>query len=52
MNHAHVVVAVDHADASARVNEILREHDTVLVKGSRSMRMERVVEAIAAEKGA
>jgi UDP-N-acetylmuramoyl-tripeptide--D-alanyl-D-alanine ligase len=52
MNRKRVVVAVDHADASARTNEILRERDTVLVKGSRSMRMERIVEAIASERGA
>jgi UDP-N-acetylmuramoyl-tripeptide--D-alanyl-D-alanine ligase len=50
MNRKNIVVAQDHADASARAGEMLREHDTILVKGSRSMQMERIVEAIASEK--
>ena len=52
MDRKHIVVALDHADASARAAEILRERDTILVKGSRSMRMERIVEALASEKRA
>ncbi len=51
MDPAHVIVASDHGDASDHACEFLRERDTALVKGSRSMRMERVVEAIASEKG-
>ncbi len=51
MRRDRAVVATDHADAGERASAFLRERDTVLVKGSRSMRMERVVDAIAAEKG-
>ena len=52
MDRRHVVVARDHEDASNHANAFLNTRDIVLVKGSRSMHMERIVDAIAAEKGA
>jgi UDP-N-acetylmuramoyl-tripeptide--D-alanyl-D-alanine ligase len=36
------------ADLAAEINDIVRAHDAVLVKGSRGVRMERVVEALVA----
>jgi UDP-N-acetylmuramoyl-tripeptide--D-alanyl-D-alanine ligase len=44
----------DHDDLAARVRAVLRGSDWVLVKGSRSMKMERVVQALSqpAESGA
>lgn len=41
-----VHVEASHEDAGRRVRELLGADDWVLVKGSRSMRMERVVEAL------
>ena len=36
------------ADLAAEINDLVRTHDAVLVKGSRGVRMERVVEALTA----
>jgi UDP-N-acetylmuramoyl-tripeptide--D-alanyl-D-alanine ligase len=52
MDPARVHVGRDHEETSARVAEILQGNDWVLVKGSRSMRMERVVERLSAEDAA
>jgi len=43
-----VCVCRDHEDVAARVSEILEPGDCVLVKGSRAMKMERVVELLSA----
>lgn len=36
-------------DAKSKVQELIREHDLVLVKGSQGMRMEKIVEVIMAD---
>ena len=48
MQPGRIHVSEDHAQTSAEVAKILQRNDWVLVKGSRSSRMERVVEALAA----
>jgi UDP-N-acetylmuramoyl-tripeptide--D-alanyl-D-alanine ligase len=50
MDPARVTAGCDHEDASRRLRQILRPRDWVLVKGSRAMKMERVVEALCAEE--
>jgi UDP-N-acetylmuramoyl-tripeptide--D-alanyl-D-alanine ligase len=46
-------VFADSAELAARVNDLVRSRDAVLVKGSRGARMERVVESlVAAHPGA
>ncbi len=51
MEPERVHVGKDHAETAARVREVLRGDDWVLVKGSRSMRMERVVQALTGGEG-
>jgi UDP-N-acetylmuramoyl-tripeptide--D-alanyl-D-alanine ligase len=48
MSRERVHVADTHEAIAAAVRELLQGNDWVLVKGSRSMKMERVVEALAA----
>jgi UDP-N-acetylmuramyl pentapeptide synthase len=47
MNPNRVHVGTSHDEASRKLRQILQGNDWVLVKGSRSMQMERVVEALA-----
>jgi UDP-N-acetylmuramoyl-tripeptide--D-alanyl-D-alanine ligase len=49
MDRSRVHVGRDHAELGASVREILQGNDWVLVKGSRSMQMERVVETLSEE---
>ena len=49
MDAARVRIGEDAGQASAEITKLVRARDWILVKGSRSSRMERVVEALAAE---
>ncbi len=49
MNEEHARIAADADDANRMVRERLGERDWVLVKGSRAMKLERVVEALRRE---
>jgi UDP-N-acetylmuramoyl-tripeptide--D-alanyl-D-alanine ligase len=50
MDPGRVHVGKDHTELGASLRRVLRGNDWVLVKGSRAMRMERVVEALAREE--
>jgi UDP-N-acetylmuramoyl-tripeptide--D-alanyl-D-alanine ligase len=51
MESTRVHVGKDHDELGAALRGMLRGNDWVLVKGSRSMKMERVVQALAREEG-
>ena len=48
LDASHLVRCSEPGEAAQAVRALAREGDWVLVKGSRAMRMERVVEALAA----
>ena len=50
LHPSNVLVGRDHESLGRSIREILQGNDWVLVKGSRSMRMERVVEALTSEE--
>jgi UDP-N-acetylmuramoyl-tripeptide--D-alanyl-D-alanine ligase len=49
MDPGRIHVAAESTEIGAIVREILRPRDWILVKGSRAMKMERVVDALAQE---
>jgi UDP-N-acetylmuramyl pentapeptide synthase len=49
MANERVHVGESHEEIAAAVRELLQGNDWVLVKGSRSMKMERIVDALAAD---
>jgi UDP-N-acetylmuramoyl-tripeptide--D-alanyl-D-alanine ligase len=51
LHPSSVQVGRDHASLGRCVREMLQGNDWVLVKGSRSMRMEQVVDALTSEEG-
>jgi UDP-N-acetylmuramoyl-tripeptide--D-alanyl-D-alanine ligase len=46
MDRAQILPFADSIEAAEGIVPLLRENDLVLVKGSRSMRMERIIEAL------
>ena len=51
MDRARAISSRDADEITARIRAVLRGSDRVLVKGSRAMRMERIVHALAAAEG-
>ena len=50
MDADHARVGGDHAEIGADIRALLRPDDWVLVKGSRAMQMEKVVESLLGEE--
>jgi UDP-N-acetylmuramoyl-tripeptide--D-alanyl-D-alanine ligase len=46
MRPEQIIIGKDHAEIAARLRERLAPGDWLLVKGSRGMKMERVVETL------
>ncbi|UCD85011.1 MAG: UDP-N-acetylmuramoyl-tripeptide--D-alanyl-D-alanine ligase [Deltaproteobacteria bacterium] len=51
MNNKSVSIGIDHKEIVRQLKETVRNGDWILVKGSRKMRMERIVDSLSGKRG-